>query len=60
MLDAYDLQQMMLNGWRQLAFTNNAGSLQKQFADVPVYVNVNGELKPVTGMYINDKIVLEI
>lgn len=56
MMDAYDLQQGLLDAWRQVASRSDAASIKKDFSKTPVYVN--GQV--ITGIKIEDnKILLE-
>jgi len=55
-MDAYDLHQELFKAWQQLAHKADAGSIKKNFADTPVYIDG----RRVTGVKIEDeKIVLE-
>lgn len=53
-MDAYILQQKLLDAWRQLAPNFVASDVKKMYNSVPVYIEINGELVLVTDMVIVD------
>ena len=56
MMDAYNLQQELLDAWRQVAPRSDAASIKKDFSITPVYVND----QVVIGIRIeNNRIILE-
>ena len=58
-LDAYNISFMLMDKWRKFAM-QSSGSIEK-LGCVPVYVEVNGELKEVTDVVDEDgKIVLRL
>ena len=58
-LDAYNISFMLMDKWRKYAM-QSSGSVEKLGA-VPVYVEVNGELKEVIDVVDdNGKIILKI
>jgi hypothetical protein len=60
-MDAYDIQLKILDAWRPLAVGVSGGSVNRQWENVPVYVEVNGELKIVDEVTTQDnKIILKI
>ena len=60
-MDAYDIQLEILRAWRPLAVDVSGGSVSRDWIDVPVYVEVDGELKVVDKVTTqNNKIVLKI
>lgn len=60
-MDAYDLKNKLIELWRPLSITQSGASVSKYVPEVPVYVEINGELKQVSDVnVVNDKIVLEI
>jgi hypothetical protein len=57
MIDAYNISYMLMNYWRTYAM--RASGTPGKLGDVPVYVEVNGELVKVVGVEDQDnKIVL--
>ena len=59
-MDTYDLQQKLLDAWRQLAPNFIASEVKKQYNNVPVYIQVDGNLLEITDMEIIDgKVVLK-
>ena len=57
-LDAYNISFMLMDKWRKYAM-QSSGSAEK-LGCVPVYVEVNGELKEVADVIDNDgKIILK-
>ncbi len=60
-MDAYDLQKKIFNAWQDLAHRVDATEINKQWNEVPIYVEVNGEHHIVTDMRIdNNRIILGI
>ena len=60
-MDAYDLKNKLVELWRPLSITPSGASVSKYVTEVPVYVNINGELKQVSDVNnIDNKIVLEL
>ena len=60
-MDAYDIQLEILKAWRPLAVDVSGSSVRRDWIDVPVYVEVNGELKVVDKVTTQDnKIILKI
>ena len=58
-LDAYNISFMLMDKWRKYAM-QSSGSVEK-LGTVPVYVEVNGELKEVIDVVDdNGKIILKI
>jgi hypothetical protein len=58
-LDAYNISFMLMDKWRKYAM-QSSGSAEK-LGCVPVYVEVNGELKEVINVVDeNNKIILKI
>ena len=55
-MDAYNLQQKLFKAWQQLALEPSAGSIKKNFAETPVYVN---GLRVVDVKIEDNKIILE-
>ena len=59
-MDAYNLQQTLLEYWKQLAPNFIASDVKKQYNDVPVYIHVNDELVKILDVEIIDgKVVLK-
>ena len=57
-LDAYNISFMLMDKWRKFAM-KSSGSKEK-LGEVPVYVDVNGELIEVTDVVDDDeKIILK-
>ena len=55
-MDAYDIHQEIFKAWQQLAHKADATTINKNFVEVPVYVNG----KKVINVIIEDgKITLE-
>ena len=55
-MDAYDIHQEIFKAWQQLAHDADAGSIKKNWTEVPVYVDG----KTVKRVVIEDgKIILE-
>lgn len=60
-MDAYDIQLKILEAWRLLAVDVSGSSVNRQWINVPVYVEVDGELKMVDNVTTQDnKIILKI
>lgn len=60
-MDAYDIQLKILEAWRLLAVDVSGYSVNRQWINVPVYVEVDGELKMVDNVTTQDnKIILKI
>ena len=60
-MDAYDIQLKILEAWRLLAVGVSGSSVNRQWINVPVYVEVDGELKMVDTVTTQDtKIILKI
>jgi hypothetical protein len=60
-MDAYDIQLKILEAWRLLAVGVSGSSVNRQWINVPVYVEVDGELKMVDNVTTQDnKIILKI
>lgn len=58
-LDAYDLQQKLLDAWKELAPNFIASDVKKQYNNVPVYIHIDGKLIEITNIEIVDgKVVL--
>jgi len=58
MIDAYNISYMLMDSWRKYAM-RSSGSISK-LGTVPVYVEVNGELKLITDLVEDDgKILLK-
>ena len=58
MFDAYNISFMLMDKWRKYAM-QSSGSKEK-LGDVPVYIDINGELKEVTDVVDdNGKIILK-
>ena len=58
-MDAYDIQLKILEAWRLLAVGVSGSSVNRQWINVPVYVD--GELKMVDNVTTQDnKIILKI
>lgn len=51
-MDAYDIQQKLLEAWREVAFRNqaNPGSITKKWKHVPIYVD---------GSIVKDVVIVE-
>jgi|APCry1669191515_1035360.scaffolds.fasta_scaffold03776_3 hypothetical protein len=61
MIDAYDLHTKIIDAWRSLIINPSGGFVKKEWPVVPVYVEVNGELKAVDTLVTEDhKIILKI
>ena len=59
MFDAYNISFMLMDKWRKYAM-QSSGSKEK-LGDVPVYIDIQGELKEVTDVVDeNGKIILKI
>jgi hypothetical protein len=60
-MDAYDLKNSVERIWQQLVRMPSSAEISKTFTEVPVYVNVDDELKKVSSITgDDDKIILEI
>ena len=60
-MEAYDIQLKILEAWRLLAVDVSGYSVNRQWINVPVYVEVDGELKMVDNVTTQDnKIILKI
>ena len=60
-MDAYELQQKLLNEWRNLALVPNADSAKKTYNEVPVYVEIYSDIYKVADIVVRDgKILLEL
>ena len=60
-MDAYDIHLKILEAWRLLAVDVSGYSVNRQWINVPVYVEVDGELKMVDNVTTQDnKIILKI
>ena len=60
-MDAYDIQQKILEVWRPLVVGASGSSVNREWVNVPVYVEVDGELKMVDNVTTQDnKIILKI
>ena len=61
MIDAYDIQCMMLNAWRSLSVTLSGATIKRDYPVVLVYVRVGEELHAVSSLQVEDgKIILDI
>ena len=57
-LDAYNISFMLMDAWRKFAM-RSSGDCSK-LGQVPVYVEINGELKEVTDVVeVDGKIILK-
>ena len=60
-MDAYLIQHKIQEAWRNLSIMPSGTSAKKTFPPVTVYVNINGELYPITNVsQVDNKIILEI
>jgi hypothetical protein len=60
-MDAYALYNKIKDAWQRLAIFPNSGSINKTFAEVPVYTRINDALVRVKDITIeSDKIIIEI
>lgn len=60
-MDAYELQQKLLNEWRNLALVPSADSAKKTYNEVPVYVEIYSDIYRVADIVVRDgKILLEL
>lgn len=60
-MDAYEIHQKIFQLWQQLCHHNDASSIKKNWADVPVYIKKDGRLVSVSSVQLEDnKIVLDI
>lgn len=59
-MDAYALYNTVKDAWQRLAIFPNSGSINKTFAEVPVFIRFNGNLVKVKDITIeDDKIIFE-
>jgi len=60
-MDAYELQQKILDSWRNLCKPASATRISKPINDVPVYVESDQGLKTVCAIRTeNSKIILSV
>ena len=60
-MDAYDIKNKIHEAWQGLSVMPCPASLVKDFVEVPVYVEINGELlKVINVIEIDGKIVLKL
>lgn len=58
-LDAYNISFMLMDAWRKFAMLSSGAG--EKLGDVPVYVEVNGDLKRIAEVDSSeDKIILKI
>lgn len=61
MIDAYDIQNKILNAWRSLSITLSGASIKRDYPTVLVYVRVGEEIHAVSSLQVEDgKIILDI
>ena len=58
MMDAYDLKQAISDAWRPLALNHSADDIKKSWPVIPVYVEINGELKAITDIKVEDNKII--
>lgn len=60
-MDAYDLKNKITELWQQLVIMPDSSDVKKKFVEVPVYVEIKGNLRKVSSVKgSEDKIILEI
>lgn len=60
MIDVYQLQQQLLDAWRQVGMVPSGESVRKNLSSIPVFVKIDTHLMKVSGVSIQDnQIILE-
>jgi hypothetical protein len=60
-MDAYDLQKKIFSAWQDLSHRSDAATINKQWSEVPIYVEVGNKQYQVIDMKIEgQKVILKV